>query len=105
MNDFNASHRLKLRLEQIDRLLIDLNREAKQLMARLRELDASGENPHEVSLKPEERDTLKSSIDETLEALQIRSKRPMNVNDEKKKELASHKALIDELSDLLSKKK
>ncbi|WDH77216.1 hypothetical protein PTI97_06785 [Exiguobacterium marinum] len=102
---FTERDGIKLRLEQIDRLLVDLNREAKQLMARLRELDASGENPHEVSLKPEDRDTLKSSIDETLEALQSRSKRPVNVNDEKKKELASHKALIDELSDLLSKKK
>ncbi len=29
-------------------------------MARLRELDASGDNPHEVTLKPEDRDNLKS---------------------------------------------
>lgn len=102
---FTERDGIKLRLEQIDRLVADLNREAKQLMVRLRELDAAGDEHHEIPLNQEERETLKTSIDETLEALQTRSKRALTPHDEKKKELASQRDLIDELSNLLSKKK
>jgi len=93
---FTERDGIKLRLEQIERLYSDLNREAKQLTERLRQLDEQGDEvQHDLSLNKEDRDHLKSSIDETL----------AKVEQEKQEDLISKKALIEDIEGLLKKKK
>ncbi len=45
---FTERDGIKLRLEQIERLYSDLNREAKQLTERLRQLDEQGDEVHMI---------------------------------------------------------
>lgn len=103
---FTERDGIKLRLEQIERLYSDLNREAKQLTERLRQLDEQGDEvQHDLSLNKEDRDHLKSSIDETLQALMKRTTVDAKVEQEKHEDLISKKALIEDIEGLLKKKK
>jgi len=103
---FTERDGIKLRLEQIERLYSDLNREAKQLTERLRQLDEQGDEvQHDLSLNKEDRDHLKSSIDETLQALMKQTTVDAKVEQEKQEDLISKKALIEDIEGLLKKKK
>ncbi|WP_290777237.1 hypothetical protein [Exiguobacterium sp. UBA5002] len=103
---FTERDGIKLRLEQIERLYSDLNREAKQLTERLRQLDEQGDEvQHDLSLNKEDRDHLKSSIDETLQSLMKRTTVDAKVEQEKQEDLISKKALIEDIEGLLKKKK
>lgn len=103
---FTERDGIKLRLEQIERLYSDLNREAKQLTERLRQLDEQGDEvQQDLSLNKEDRDHLKSSIDETLQALMKRTTVDAKVEQEKQEDLISKKALIEDIEGLLKKKK
>ena len=103
---FTERDGIKLRLEQIERLYSDLNREAKQLTERLRQLDEQGDEvQHDLSIIKEDRDHLKSSIDETLQALMKRTTVDAKVEQEKQEDLISKKALIEDIEGLLKKKK
>jgi hypothetical protein len=103
---FTERDGIKFRLEQIERFYSDLNREAKRFTERLRQLDEQGDEVQlDLSLNKEDRDDLKSSIDETLQALMKRTTVDAKVAQEKQEDLISKKALIEDIEGLLKKKK